>query len=141
MNIVRALNANGDWTWGQGQNNYLSGNAQVAQNISTRLNTFLGECFFATNVGLDWFTFLGTPGSINQLAMNLAVTTTIVNTPDVTGIVSLSVNYLSVTRTFNYTYVINTIYGTNFQSEASFSTLTTQGGDSIITQGGDSIIV
>jgi hypothetical protein len=111
MNIVRKTGTNGAWTFGNGTSNYLSGIAQVAQNIDTRLNTFLGECFFATNVGLDWFTFFGTPGASNQLAMNLAVTTTIRNTQDVVGLTQLSITVDAVSRTATIVYQVQTVYG------------------------------
>ncbi len=35
---VRALDVNGDFTYGKGQNDYLTGNAAVGQSIKTRLS-------------------------------------------------------------------------------------------------------
>lgn len=52
---VRALDANGDMTFGQSQNNFLiNSSAAVAQNIQTRLLLFLGEWFIDTSDGTDW---------------------------------------------------------------------------------------
>lgn len=112
--IVRALTSLGDWTFGAGKNNYLSENAAVAQSIGTRLASWLGDCFFATNAGIDWFTFLG--GSKNQLALELAINAVILNTQSdgvnvVTGIVSSNFNLNDSTRQFSVTYSVGTIFG------------------------------
>lgn len=107
--IVRALDSTGDWTFGAGKNNYLQNNAAVAQSIGTRLLMFLGDCFFATNQGIDWWTFLG--GSKNQLALNLAINAVILNTENVTGIVQVSVNLDDATRAFSIVYEATTSFG------------------------------
>lgn len=104
---VRALDSNGDWTYGKGQNDYLTKNRAVGQKIRTRLMSFLGDCFFDLGAGLDWFTFLG---SKDQLALNLAVSSTILNTTDVTGIRQLSINLNRVTRQLTIQYQVQTTY-------------------------------
>lgn len=112
--IVRLIDSSGDWLFGKGQNDYLSANAAVAQNIKTRLLSFLGNCFFDTSAGIDWFNLLGTK---NQLSINLAVSATILNTANVTGILQLSVN-LTTTRVFTISYRVQTTYsvtGDTFQ--------------------------
>ena len=52
---VRALDESGDWTFGKGENNYYSANDAIAQNIKTRLYSFLGDCFFdlSANIRLN----------------------------------------------------------------------------------------
>lgn len=104
---VRALNLNGDWTFGQGTSNYLSGNAAVAQSIQTRLLSFLGDCFFDQGAGLNWFTYLG---SKNQIEMNLAVSAVILNTANVTGINQLSIVLNDTTRNLTISYNVTTTY-------------------------------
>lgn len=111
--IVRALSPTGDWTFGAGKNNYLQANAAVAQAIGTRLLSFLGDCFFATNVGIDWFNLLGNK---NQLALQLAISATILNTQSlgqnvVTGITNLSLNLDHTSRLFSVTYSATSIFG------------------------------
>lgn len=51
--IVRALDINGDWTFGQGKGNYLTNQAAIAQNVQTRLLSFLGDCFFDPTAGIN----------------------------------------------------------------------------------------
>lgn len=107
MTIVRQIDVNGDWTFGKGRNNYLKGNDAVAQNIETRLRSFLGNCFFDLSSGIDWFNLLG---SKDQQALNLAISSTILNTPNVTGINELSSFLDPITRNFTVRYNVNTSY-------------------------------
>lgn len=106
---VRALDGNGDWLFGKGQNDYLVNNAAIVQNISTRLKSFLGNCFFDLGAGIDWFNFLG---SKDQIGLNLAVSAVILNTTYVTGIKQLSIVLSPVTRGITIRYVVQTTYST-----------------------------
>lgn len=103
---VRALNQNHDWTFGKGQNDYLRSNAAIAQNINTRLSSFLGNCFFDLGAGIDWFNLLGAK---DQTALNLAISSVILNTTEVTGILQLSVG-LNAARDFTVQYRVQTVY-------------------------------
>lgn len=109
---VRALNSDHDWLFGKGANDYLQGNAAIVQNINTRLNSYLGNCFFDLNAGIDWFNLMG---SKNLTALNLAISTSILNTDGVTGILQLSTN-LTFNRQFTVTYQVQTIYSTAYST-------------------------
>lgn len=109
VEIVRALNSNHDWTFGASLNDYLQGNAAIAQTINTRLSSFLGNCFFDLQTGIDWFNLLGSIG--NEVTLNLAISTLILNTPNVTGILQLSIS-LPTNRNFSVSYQVQTIYST-----------------------------
>jgi hypothetical protein len=104
---TRALDSNGDWTFGSGINNYLTGNAEVAQNIKTRLQCFLGDCFFDTGMGVDWFNLLG---SKQQVALQLSIAAVILNTQYVTGGLQLSVSYNEKTRGISIIFQVQTTY-------------------------------
>lgn len=103
---VRQLDAAHDWTFGKGQNNYLRDQRAVQQNLDTRLNSFLGNCFFDEGAGIDWFNFLG---SKDQLGLILAIKAVILNTEAVTALVQLSVD-LSVARVFTVRYQVQTTF-------------------------------
>jgi hypothetical protein len=104
--IVRQLDEDKDWTFGKGRNDYIKDNMAIVQNINTRLGSFQGDCFFNLGAGLDWFNALGEK---NQLAINLAISATILNTPNVTGIQQLAIN-LSPSRNLTVRYAVQTIY-------------------------------
>ena len=115
MSRVRALDAQGDWTFGKGGNNYKTGILAVAQNIKTRVSSFLGDCFFATNQGIDWFNLLG---SKDPLGINIAVARTILNTPNVTGIERLYIT-LNDAREIRIDYAAQTSYSVGVQGDFS----------------------
>jgi hypothetical protein len=105
--IVRAIDENGDWTFGKGRNNYRSGNPAVAQCLQTRLYMFLGDCFFALDEGIDWLNRLG---SRNELALKLDIAARILNTKEVTGLLQLQTNLNRGTRGLTTIYEVQTVY-------------------------------
>lgn len=108
---VRALDADHDWTFGKGQNDYKANLDAVVQSINTRLNSFLGDCFFSASSGIDWFNLLG---SKNALALNLAISATILNTEGVVALHQLSLN-LDDARELTVRYKVLTVYSTSSQ--------------------------
>lgn len=106
---VRAIDGDNDWTFGKGRNNYKLDNSAVAQNIKTRLQSFLGDCFFAINEGIDWFNLLG---GKDQRALTLAISTTILNTQDVTGLLELNLTLNRESRLITIQYEVSTVYTT-----------------------------
>lgn len=108
MSLVRALDSNGDWIFGIGKSAYKSGNAAVAQNIQTRLSSFLGDCFFDATAGIDWFNLLG---GKDQVSLNLAINAVILNTENVTGILQTSIS-LNANRFLSISYSVQTTYST-----------------------------
>jgi hypothetical protein len=106
---TRALDSNGDWTFGRGANNYLSRNAAVVQDINTRIQMWLGDCFFDRAAGIDWQNRLG---SRNQQALQLAISTTILGTHDVVGIKQLSAQLNHQTRNYAVSYQVETSFST-----------------------------
>lgn len=61
----RALDSGHDWIFGQSQ---LVGLDALKQDIQTRLLSWLGDCFFSPDEGVDYDTYLdiGTQGSLIQ---------------------------------------------------------------------------
>ena len=56
--IFRALDADGDWTFGKGISGFLVGRDALIENLKTRTKEWKGECFFALGDGIDWNNFL-----------------------------------------------------------------------------------
>lgn len=105
--IVRSIDGSGDWNFGKGKNDYKKDLNAVSQNIRTRLQSFLGDCFFATDAGIDWFNLLGSK-RIDEL--KLQVSSTILNTEGVVELIEVSAN-LGEDRTITIQYTVNTVYG------------------------------
>ena len=106
---VRAIDENGDWIFGIGRNAYLSKNAALAQQIRCRLFSFLNDCFFDLEAGVDWPNLLG---GKDPISLRLAVASSILNTPGVTGIKQLSTNLDPSTRKLSIVYEAQTVYST-----------------------------
>jgi len=113
---TRAVDAQNDWFFGKGKNDYKVNIFAVAQNVKTRLQSFLGDCFFQSNAGLDWFNLMGDK---NLPALELAISSVILNTAGVTGIVEISTT-VGENREVITQYTIDTVYG-------RFSSSTAQG--------------
>lgn len=103
----------GDWTFGAGRNNYVTENQEIALNIKTRVLSFLRDCFFATDEGIDWFNLLDYR---YQDRLENSVQETIVQTPGVTGINSVDV-ITTPDRQIRIAYDIQTIYSGSYSDE------------------------
>lgn len=106
--IVRALDADGDWTFGKGKNDYKSGLKALEQNIQTRLKSFLGDCFFSATSGIDWFSLLG---GKSESAITLAISVCLINTENVTGIQETSASIDPTTRVITIAYKVQSTFG------------------------------
>ena len=109
--IIRALDATGDWTFGLGRQNYLSSQKAIAQNIQTRLYEFINDAFWSMASGIDWVTYLGTPGTKQKI--ELSCRSIILQSYGVTAVNSISATVSSATRNIVLSFNINTIYTSN----------------------------
>lgn len=109
----RNLTNDNDWTFGAGKNNYVTGGQEIALNLKTRVLSFLGDCFFATNEGIDWWNLLDYN---KQSQLENAVQAVIIDTPGVTGINSIDA-VLNSERKIIISYDIQTIYSNSFSDE------------------------
>lgn len=113
----RNLTNDHDWVFGTGKNSYVSETQEIALNIKTRILSFLNDCFFATNEGIDYWNLLDY-NKQEQLENQLQAT--IVQTPGVTKINSVDV-LIGANRRFNVSYSIETIYSTTIDNTVSLN--------------------
>lgn len=104
--ITRSIDSSNDWNFGTGKETYLSEKGAVGQNIKTRLQSFVNDCFFDLTAGIDWFNFLG---SRNQAGLKNAVAKTILNTTGVYSIDELNFS-LSENRELLIQYQVTTLW-------------------------------
>jgi hypothetical protein len=106
----RALDANGDMTFGQGSENFLVNSpAAVAQLVMTRMKLFRGEWFLDVTEGMPWSQEV--LGKQPQATYDLAIRDHILDTQGVLEIVSYSSTRNPDTRALTVTVVLDTIYG------------------------------
>lgn len=108
--MIRALDTNHDWTFGANLSNYLLQNEEIGLNIETRVLSFLGDCFFATTEGIDWFNLLDYR---YQPRLELSVSEVIKNTPGVTAINSVDV-LIGQNRKITLNYDIQTQFSQSY---------------------------
>ncbi len=113
--IFRALDTNNDWQFGKGKESYLFSQDAIAVNIKTRLLSFLNDCFFDLNAGVDWFTYFGTPGREDEI--KLKTRAVILQSYGVVTVNSVLLTVNPVTRASIITYNINTIYSVNYTED------------------------
>lgn len=111
--MFRNLDTNNDWQFGNGIGSYVTQEQEIAINLKTRIMSFLGDCFFATNEGIDWWNLLDYR---YQDRLENAVQDVIKNTPGVTGINSVDV-LLGANRQIRISYDIQTIYSNSYIAE------------------------
>lgn len=115
--IYRRLDSDGDYVFGQGRSQFLSGSEAIAQAIITNLKLLLGEWWEDVNNGLPlWQSILGIPGSeANQLSIDNIIKDRILKT-NLNGEVLVSSiddytrTYDSATRVYTFEAVVTTIY-------------------------------
>lgn len=140
--IIRNLDENGDWTFGQGVGSYATQEAAIELNIKTRINSWLNDCFFAQTAGIDWYNRLGSKGQAVLLDADLR--RIILQSYGVTGLVSFFLELNPQTRLFTATYTITTIFSGSLTSTLASlpnGALETEGDSLILTEGGSSILI
>ena len=109
--IFRQLDVNSDWTFGKGTSNYARDQAALALNIKTAVQSWVGDCFFDLQAGIDWKQRLGAG---QQQALDQELQSLLLRIDGVTEVVSASVLFAAGTRLLTATYTVNTVYGSAF---------------------------
>ena len=106
----RALDANGDYSGGRGQGNFLINSPScVAQSVLTRLRLWTGEWFLDATEGTPWLQKI--LGRHAKPVYDLAIRTRVLGTAGVTGIAAYSSVLDQTTRRLSITMTIDTIFG------------------------------
>ena len=111
--MFRNLDADGDWTWGNSKNNYVIENQEIGLNVKTRVLSFLGDCFFAVNEGIDWWNLLDYR---YQDRLENAVSEVVKDTPGVTALNNVDI-LVNSDRNIRIWYDIQTVYSQSYTGE------------------------
>lgn len=109
--IIRQVDANGDWTFGKGLANYAKNEQAIDQNVKTRILSWIGDCFFALQDGIDWKSRLDVG---QQLNLESEIKANIVAAFGVVGVTSLSFKFDPSNRLETIHYDIQTIFSSSF---------------------------
>lgn len=107
----RALDVNGDYTFGQGAANFLVNTPDmVRQKIKTRLGLIRGEWFLDKTEGTQWGKVLGKG---NNRTYDLILQTRILQTQGVSSIVKYNSSVDPITRALTVSALVQTIYSSD----------------------------
>ena len=110
--IFREVDSNNDWNFGAGKQSYATDAKAIELNIKTRILSWLEDCFFALQEGVDWKNRLD---SGQQDALTNEIRTLLLQSNGVTSINSIRADFNSQNRSFLIQYDIQTIYSPSFQ--------------------------
>lgn len=112
---IRAIDSVGDWKFGKGLSSYNIENAAIAENVATRIKSWINDCWFDADAGLDWARLLGSRGTAEEIA--LSVRATILESYGVLKCNSIEpkIEGRKMTLTFN----IDTIYSQDVDGEVA----------------------
>lgn len=113
--MTRGIDKNHDWTFGNGLNNYKTGDDEIAQNVKTRLLSFKNDWYLDEDAEIDWLTLLGQRN--NEASIKAEVERVTLETYGV-----IRVNRVEVTvanRNASITVEFDTINNENLISEVS----------------------
>lgn len=111
--IIRKVDGEHDWLFGHGLSDYAKDDAAIAENIQTRLMSWVGDCFFAIQEGVDWRQRLDIG---QQQALKDELQSIILQSYGVIAVNSMELLFNGVTRLATITYNIQTIFSPAFQT-------------------------
>lgn len=109
--MIRNLDKNWDWVFGNGKQDYAIGQRSMEIDILTNIKCWKNNCFYDLDKGIDWYNILGSFGSDKKLINQLV--SLLLNIDGVVEIKSIDYN-ITDERKINLNIVLNTIYNSNF---------------------------
>lgn len=107
----RTLDENHDWQIGRGKNDYASDSLAVSYDLKTKILSWLNDCFFSMDSGLNWQKFLG--GKVQKSEIDSAIKNQIVFTKEIAELVYFDSSVMN--RKYTCTARCKTIYGNTIE--------------------------
>lgn len=112
--IFRNLDSDGDWTYGKGVQNFAREQKAIALNIQTLILSWVGDCFFNLQSGIDWKQLLNYGQQAN---LNAALQSLLAGAYGVVRLVSADVLFNPTTRNLAASYVVDTVYSQGVRNQ------------------------
>lgn len=110
--IIRGLDSDHDWQFGRSIQDFKRDQAAIMENIQTRLLSWVNDCFFDINAGVDWRRLLAAPST--QAELVLSCRAVIMQSYGVVAMRKMSASV--VNRSASLEFTIDTIFTSNFKS-------------------------
>lgn len=111
---IRKTDENNDWTFGKGLSGYARDEAAIEQNIQSRVLSWVNDCFFDVQAGVDWKARLDTG---QQKALAEEVRAVILQSFGVVGVDSVEAAFDGETRALRVKYNVATIFTPSFEGQ------------------------
>jgi len=112
--IIRAIDEDGDWTFGKGKSSYKRDQLALNQNLKTKLLEWKGDCFFDNGAGIDWKNRLAKRSQLIPLQNDIR--SLIAKVDGVVEVLTVDVSFNSISRKLDLSYSVKTIYSTESNS-------------------------
>lgn len=109
--IIRALDSTHDWTFGHGKQDYKTAQSAIAEDVQTKLLSFLNDCFFDLEMGVDWINLMRQKNKQKQIALSCRAV--MLKAEGVVRVNEVSVSYSEASRGLVISYSIDTAYTRN----------------------------
>ncbi|AVY95744.1 hypothetical protein DAI18_18110 [Microvirgula aerodenitrificans] len=106
---VRRVDADNDWTFGQGRASYAGTSESVAQRVRTRLLSFMMDWFLDLDHGLPWLGDMERPADLTQVERDIK--RQILKTEGVAEITSFEMEQDTATRKLRIVTTLRDVYG------------------------------
>lgn len=113
--FIRSLDVAGDWNWGQNLQSFNFAEKAIEEDVYTRLLSFLNDCFWALDFGIDWWNLLGGKNPAAQAQILVQTRQMIISGFGIARIESVNAVINSKTRNLIVSYLIDTIYSTSIK--------------------------
>ena len=110
---IRAIDGTGDWMFGKGLSSYNFDNNAIAENVQTRLLSWLNDCWFDMGAGLDWARLLGSRNTKAEIL--LSIRAIILQSYGVLRCKEITADLNEATRKMVLSYEIDTIFSTSVE--------------------------
>lgn len=109
MTKIRAVNNRWEWLWGRGKGNYAQQSKALALDLKMQIQSWVGDCFFASDDYIDWNYLLGSKNTEDQIRET--ITTLIDSNPEVAGVTEVVAEVDRENRKLTLTYSYVDIFG------------------------------
>lgn len=111
---IRKVDENNDWTFGKGLSSYARNEEAIEQNIKGRLLSWVNDCFFDLQAGVDWKSRLDVG---QQQALEEECRAVILQSFGVVGVNSVDAVFDGATRLLRIEYNVSTIFSPSFEGQ------------------------
>ncbi len=110
--IIRANDNQSDWIYGLGANAYKTNNDAIGQDIQTKLQEWVGDCFFNLTAGVDWYNRFADG---NSTKLEQEINSIILKVNNVVNVNNLFIDLTN--RNFIVSYDVQTVYSSSVIGE------------------------